>query len=76
MASSQVFPWLHSPREYLANCQLRRGGRKGGREEGEREGGREGGEKKAHCIQWNLRIMARWDQAFCPLKRGYPLFGG
>ena len=43
MASSQVFPWLHSPREYLANCQLRRGGRKGGREGGREEGGREGG---------------------------------
>ena len=30
--SSQVFPWLQSPGEYLANCQLR----------GRREGGREG----------------------------------
>ena len=37
--SSPVFPWLQSPREYLANCQLR--GRRGGRREGGRgEGGR------------------------------------
>ena len=34
------------------------------RREERREGGRKGGEKKAH---WNLRIMARWDQEFCPL---------
>ena len=40
MASSQVFPWLHSPRECQASCQLR--GRVGGRVGG-REGGREGG---------------------------------
>ena len=36
MASSPGFPWLQSPREYLANCQLR-GGREGGREGGRGE---------------------------------------